>query len=118
MKSKYVNKVFQITDLVKCIGALKHQFEVASDIQKLNNTYNFQSLIFHLFHNVFDSGIIIKQNDNRLAIRICKHKNPTITITFETFEKYKRQPYYFDTLFLDMTDTPIQNNKSNYQIIF
>ena len=62
-----------------------------------------------MFHNVFDSGIIIKQNDNRLAIRICKHKNPTTTITFETFEKYKRQPYYFDTLFLDMTDTPIQN---------
>ena len=111
MKSNYTSKIWVITDLIKCIGAFKHQFEHCLDREKLNNTNYFQNLIFHLFHNQYDSGIILRQkkNNDRLCISICKHKSPMVLISFEIFEKYKRTPKYFDTLFLDFNENPLHN---------
>ena len=111
MKSTYANKVFAITDLTKYIGSFKHQMEQCMDIEKLNKIFSFQSLVYHLFHHIYDSGITVRNtiDDNRLSIRICKHKNPIIPITFEVFEKHKRIPCYYDILFLDFKDKPIDN---------
>ena len=109
MKSTYTNKVFAITDLTKYIGCFKHQFELASDIEKLNNQFSFQSLVYHLFRYQTDTGLIIRNNNQRLMIKICKCKNDIILLTFQTFEKFKRLPYYFDTLFLYKENTPLDN---------
>ena len=54
------------------------------DVDNLNNYHSFQILIFHLFHNVFDSEIIVRQKRNTdiLSISIRKHKSPMILISF------------------------------------
>ena len=105
-------QVFTITDLVKKIGHYKKEFEEAQDIYYLNNNFHFQQLILLIFNNIYDSGLTIKnknQDDQRLMIKICKHK--PILLTFEIFQKYKRIPYYVDQLFLDVKKSALYNQK-------
>ena len=111
MSYKYTHKLWSITDLIKMIGQYKHEFEHANDIEKLNQVNSFQSFVYHLFYRKYDSGIIIrsKMNNDRLHISICKHQYPDIIISFELYEKYKKIPYYADTLFLDFNKTPVDN---------
>ena len=71
-----------------------------------------------MFHSVFDSGSIVRQKGNTdgLSISICKHKSSMILISFQIFEKYKKQPYYFDKIFLNANNNPLHNQRtlSNY----
>lgn len=99
----YTNKVFQITDLVRLIAYYKHLFEDAYDIDCLNNNYQFEHLIYHIFYDKYDSGLIVRNKDidDRLSIQICKHDKTKILITFEAYEKYKRTFYYSTQLLLD-----------------
>jgi hypothetical protein len=108
----FTQKVFQITDLIKYIGKFKKQFEDADNIDKLNNTYIFQNLICLIFGNKceHDSGLIIKNGeDDRLIINICFHNHNHIHIRFTTFQKYQRNPYYFDFILLNKNIIPIDN---------
>ena len=108
-----VQKVWRITDLIKLIGALKHQMEHNMDIEKLNNTYLFQHLIPLIFFICCDSGVV-KYNDcngERMRIQVCKC-NPRITVVqMDLFEKRKRLPYYCDSLFLNNDNKPLDNQK-------
>ena len=111
MSYKYTYKLWQITDLINVISKYKHEFENIADIEKLNQVYSFQSLVYHVFYKKYDSGIIIrnKMNNDRLHISICKHQYPDIIISFELYGKYKKRPYYVDTLFLDFNEIPVDN---------
>ena len=110
---KFTQKVWRITDLIKEISKWKHEFEVASDLQKLNESTSFQHLVFHVFGRISDSGLIIRDRycNDRLHISICKHKKPIVVITFEILHKRKRTPYYFDIIFLDMNNSAIHNQR-------
>ena len=113
MKSKYyyTNKIFSCLDIIKLISQYKHEMEYCIDIEKLNQVGSFQSLVYHLFRFNCDCGVIIRNrtNNERLVIKICKCKQPLVLVMFKTFEKYKRLPYYIDTLFLNFNNSPIHN---------
>ena len=113
MSYKYTDGLWQITDLIKMIGQYKKLFENITDIEKLNQSHSFQSLVYHVFYRQYDSGIIIrnKMNNDRLHISICKHQYPDIITSFELYGKYKKRPYYVDTLFLDFNEMPIDNQR-------
>ena len=114
MKSyPFTNKVFAITDLVRVIGDFKHDFERASDIEYLSANNQFQHLVYHIFNNICDSSMLIRNlhNSERLAINICVHKKPYIVVRLGAFHKYKRLPFYIDILFLDTEKSPIFNQR-------
>ena len=108
-----MNEVWRISHIIKIIGVHKHQFEQAQDIERLNHTHSFQSIIFHSFYYKHSSNIIIRNNlnDDRLHISICKRDNLLIALTFELYYKYKRIPYYFDILFLDFNNNNALNDQ-------
>ena len=96
------NKVWSISDLVKYIGSFKKEMERAGDIQKLNETYHFQHLIYHIFSDTeYDSGIVSRKDGERLVIKICQCHKPKKSIIFEVYEKYKKKPYLNEVLILD-----------------
>ena len=108
----YTNKVWKISDLIKLIGSYKGEFENATDIEKLNKVQTFQHLVYHVFSDSeFCNGLVIRNtlNEHRLLISICKHKRPTVLISFSCFKKYKRIPYHFDTLFLNLDNERCNN---------
>ena len=94
----YTQQVWQISDIIKCIGNWKHQFECASDRERLNNCFDFQHLLYHVFNNKFDTYILLRLNTHRLTINICFCNQQYIDIIFRCFEKYKRKPYYYDNI--------------------
>ena len=105
-------QVWRITDLIKLIGKWKHEFEKAIDIEKLNRIEVFQHLVYHIFNpSEFDSGLIIRNtlNEDRLMISICRHKQPFVLLSFSCLEKYKRIPYHFDTLSLNLDHSSVDN---------
>ena len=108
-----MNKVWRISDLVKMIGEFKHQFELAQDVEKLNMSYSFQSLVFHVFYYEYNNSAIIRNtiSTDRLHISIIKSKYPSVVITFELYHKYERLPYYFDILFLDFNNNNALHNQ-------
>ena len=108
---KYANKLFSITDLIKHIGNFKHQFEKAYDIEKLNNHPHFQHLLFHIFYYKCDTGITLRKDNERMVINIF-HNHPYIVLTMETFEKYKKLPYYFDATFFNSNNKAIDNQRA------
>ena len=111
---RFTNKVCGIKDMIELIGDWKHHFERASDIEQLNESHKFQSLIFQIFHNEYNSGLLLRNNntDKRLNITISKHSNKKyVFITFEAFEKYKKIPYYRDILVIKTEDTPIKSQR-------
>ena len=109
----YVEQVWRITDLIKMISKWKHEFEVASDLQKLNESTSFQHLVFHVFGHTFDNCMIVRNkcNSERLRVSICKHRKPLIIVTFEILAKRKKLPFYFDILFLDMNNSALTNQR-------
>ena len=109
----YINKVWRITDLIKVIGRYKKEFETISDIEKLNSTRLFQHLVAIIFSCKCDNGVIKYDNrtGERLNIRVCKCDQQTIIVRTELFKKYKRIPYYCDTLFLDKNSNPVDNQR-------
>ena len=111
--------MWRISDLITMIGEFKHKFELAQDVEKLNMSHSFQSLIFHLFYYKYGSGMVVRNNisNNRLHISIIKSKYPSVVITFELYHKYKHLPYYFDILFLDLDNKAITNQSSLAQHI-
>ena len=114
------HKVWQITDLIKMIGKWKHEFEKATDIEKLNRIEVFQHLVYHIFNpSEFDSGLIIRNtlNDHRLSVTVCKHKPPIVMISFSCLEKHKRNPYYFDTLSLNVDNNGIDNQRALTEMV-
>ena len=114
-----MNKVWRISDLIKTIGRFKHEFEKAQDVERLNTSHSFQSLVFHLFYYKYNSGLVVRNNYNndRLHISIINSKYPSVVITFEVYHKYKRLPYYFDILFLDCNNKSIINQSTLAQHI-
>ena len=108
-----MNKVWRISDMIKKIGEFKHKFELAQDVEKLNCTNTFQSLVFHIFYYKYGSGMVVRNNisNDRLHISIIKSKYPSVVITFELYHKYKRLPYYFDILFLDFSNNNALHNQ-------
>ena len=108
-----MNKVWRISDLITMIGEFKHKFELAQDVEKLNMSHSFQSLVFHIFYYKYDSGMVVRNNisNDRLHISIIKNKYPSVVITFELYHKYKRLPYYFDILFLDFNNNNALHNQ-------
>ena len=109
-----IDKVWQITDLVKYIGQFKHEFERATDIEKLNQIKVFQHLVFHIFNpSGFDSGLIVRNtlNEDRLSISICKHKPPIVMVSFSAIHKHKRNPYHFDTICLNLDNSSVDNQR-------
>ena len=108
-----MNKVWRLSDIIKTIGKYKHEFEKAQDVERLNTSHSFQSLVFHLFYYKYNSSVIIRNNHNkdRLNISIVKSKYPAVVITFEVYHKYKRLPYYFDILFLYFNNNNALNNQ-------
>ena len=106
-------KVWAITDLIKEIGKWKTEFEIANDIEKLNNTYLMQYLVGLIFYCNCETSVI-KYNDKnreRMSVYICKC-NPNITIVqFDIFEKYKRIPYYHDNIFLKNNKCALENQR-------
>ena len=116
---KYSEQVFRITDLVKMIDDWKRQFELISDIEKLNKSFDFQHILFHIFHNLFDTEIILRDNTERLKIVICFCETPFVEVIFRVYEKYKKVPYYFDNIIFNrnsVKDKPltIQNSLSHF----
>ena len=71
----YACKVFAITDLVRCIGDFKYEFELAHDIQQLNNMTAFQELVFRTFYCKCNTCMMIKHNNKMLNIKIFKNNN-------------------------------------------
>ena len=110
-----MNKVWRISDMIKKIGEFKHQFELAQDVEILNMSHSFQFLIFHLFYYKYGSSMVVRNNisTDRLHISIIESKYQSVVITFELYHKYKRLPYYFDILFLDLNN----NNALHNQLI-
>ena len=108
-----MNEMWRISDLVKMIGEFKHQFASAQDVEILNMSHSFQSLVFHVFYYEYNSSVIIRNNVNndRLHISIIKSKYPSVIITFELYHKYKHLPYYFDILFLDFNNNNALHNQ-------
>ena len=108
-----MNKVWRISDIIKTIGKYKHQFEQAQDVERLNMSHSFQSLVFHLFYYQYNSGMVMKNtiSTDRLHISIIKSKYQSVVITFELYHKYKRLPYYFDILFLDFSNNNALHNQ-------
>ena len=106
-----MNKVWIISDLITMIGEFKHQFEEAEDVERLNMTHSFQSLVFHVFYYEYNSSVIIRNNVNndRLHISICKRENQLVAVTFKLYHKYKRIPYYFDIRYCSLTLTIIMD---------
>ena len=106
-------KLWAITDLIKMIGQYKHEFENIADIEKLNNTQLFQHLVAIIFSCNCDNGIVKYDNQTRerLNIRVCKCDPYMIIVQTELFQKYKRLPYYTDTLFLDKNTNPVDNQR-------
>ena len=107
----YTNKVWKIKDLVKHISKFKHQFENASDIERLSNNNDYQHILYHIYNYRTDNGLVIRKNDERLVVNICLHKKPYITLTFKCYEKYKKIPYYFDITFLNTNEKAINNQR-------
>ena len=96
-----------ISDLVKLIGSYKHDFEKVSDLEKLNNVKQFQELIYKVFNCKYDTGMILKQSDSRLNIRLCFHNRDCMIIYFGAYQKYRKISYYEDTLILNRCDSAI-----------
>ena len=93
MSSKYTDLIWSITDMIKLIGKWKSEFEVASDIEKLNNTQMFQIIMVHIFYYEYDTSLLFKNaQQQRLIIKICKHKPNVIIIELNVLDKYKRKP--------------------------
>ena len=108
-----IQKVWQITDLIRLIGSFKHDMEHNMDIENLNNNFCFQHLIGIIFFLKFDNGVVTYSdcNGERMRIEICKC-DPNITVVqFDLFEKRKRTPYYFDSLFLINDNKPLDNQR-------
>ena len=63
--------------------------------------------MYHVFNDEFDSGLIVRKDEERMSIKICKHK--PILLTFEIFKKYKRIPYYSTQLLLDNEKPALTN---------
>ena len=106
------DKLWQITDMIKLIGSFKKEMERATDIEKLNTIPTFQHLVYHIFNpSEFDSGLIIRNtlNEDRLMISICRHKQPFVLLSFSCLEKYKRIPYHFDTLSINLDHSSVDN---------
>ena len=115
MNMRYTEQVFRITDLVKYIGKFKHQFELVSDIEKLNNSFDFQHIVFHIFHNKFDTSIVLRNETERCKITVCFCEPPTVNVIFKVFKKYKRKPFYVDNMIFNMEkQSNIQYNLANW----
>ena len=111
-----IARVWQISDLIKKIGSLKHEFENAYDKEKLANTKEYQRLLLHTFYFKNNNGISIKKNGKRLYIYINKSE-PYIIVRFQTYEKRKRIPYYFNIIFLSTNDSPLINQNKMYEMV-
>ena len=113
MSYKYTHKLWSVTDLIKMIGHYKHEFENIADIEKLNYTRLFQHLVAIIFSCNSDNGVIKYDNrtGERLTMRVCKCSSDIIIVQTELFKKYKRIPYYYDTLFLDKNSNPVDNQR-------
>ena len=106
-----INKVWCISDLCKMIGSYKHQFEVAKDVQYLSNNNDYQHLLYHIYNYQYDTGVTIRKNSDRMRVKVCTCNKDQIVLTFELFEKCKRIPYYYDTLFLNKNKQAIDNQR-------
>ena len=51
-----------ISDMVKKFGEFKHQFEQVQDVEKLNMSHSFQSLVFHIFYYQYNSGMVVRND--------------------------------------------------------
>ena len=110
MQLNYTDKVQHIADLVKLIGDLKHSFESASDIQKLNNTELFQDLVHCIFGCKYDCELCNRNtNDERLVVAICKHNDPIFIVSCFVYKKYKRKPFHIKMFFMSNKSLPIYN---------
>ena len=107
-------KVWAITDLIKEIGKWKTEFEIANDIEKLNNTYLMQYLVGLIFYCNCETSVI-KYNDKnreRMSVHICKCYSNITVVQFDIFEKYKRIPYYHDNILLKNNESALENQRS------
>ena len=114
--STYANRVFSISDLLKHIGKFKHEFESASDREKINDNFDFQHILFHIFHNKFDTGIIMKDNTDRLKMKVCFCNPQYIDIIFDCFEKYQRIPYYSDNIIFSAQQIDTESLTAQYEL--
>ena len=108
-----MHKTFAITDILKIIGDWKTEFERVSDIENINNNLCFQHLIGLVFYCNCETSLVTynHRNRDRMQIKVCKC-NPNITVVqVDLFEKYKRTPYYHDSLFLYNDETPLANQR-------
>ena len=108
-----IQQVWRITDLIKLIGSLKHDFEHNIDIEQINNTYLFQHLIPLIFYLNSESGIVKynAKNGDRMRIQICKCNPSTTVIQFDLFDKRKRTPFYYDSILLHNIEKPFANQR-------
>lgn len=112
MQLNNANKVFRITDLVKMIGDLKHSFESASDIKKLNDSDLFQDLVCGVFGCEHDCEIFNRNgNEDRIHITICKHNDPIFIVTCMVYKKYKRKPFHIEMIFMSNSCLPVYNQR-------
>ena len=106
-------KVWAITDLIKEISMWKTEFEIANDIEKLNNTYLMQYLVGLVFFCKCETSVV-KYNDinrERMSIHICKCDSNITVVQFDIFEKYKRLPYYHDYMLLKNNTCAVENQR-------
>ena len=91
-RSHYTHKVIKCLDLLKLIGSYKHDFERTADIEKLNATKLFQSIIFLVFYYNCVGGVRARNVETgyRLQITSCKCDSDYIVGFFSCFKKYKR----------------------------
>ena len=54
------------------ICEFKHQFEQAQDVERLNMSHSFQSLVLHIFYYKYGSGMVVRNtiSTDRLYISI------------------------------------------------
>ena len=80
-------------------------------IEKLNSTQLFQHIVGLIFYCNCDTGVIKynQQTGERIQIRVCQCETKFIVIQTDILQKYKRIPYYVDTLFLDKNTYPVDN---------